>query len=84
MLSSTSDQGFLDLLRQRYDGFLSSSRPEFELEFDLNSARPASDDDVRVRRDGDAWLMERGDFRARWDPRTGRGSVRQNCQPLFS
>ena len=32
---STSDQGFLDLLRQRYAGFLSSSRPEFELEFDL-------------------------------------------------
>jgi hypothetical protein len=32
---STCDEGFLDLLRQRYDGFLSSSRPEFELEFDL-------------------------------------------------
>ena len=25
--------------------------------------------------------MERGDFRARWDPRTGRGSVRQNANP---
>ncbi len=78
---STSDQGFLDLLRQRYDGFLSSSRPQFELEFDLNSAPPASDDDVRVRRDGGAWLLERGDFRARWDPHTGRGSVRQNSNP---
>ncbi|HKM49521.1 MAG TPA: hypothetical protein VJX69_18155 [Terriglobales bacterium] len=78
---STSDQGFLDLLRQRYDGFLSSSRPQFELEFDLNSAPPASGDDVRVRRDGDAWLLERGDFRARWDPHTGRGSVRQNSNP---
>ncbi len=78
---STSDQGFLDLLRQRYDGFLSSSRPQFELEFDLQSAPPASDDDVRVRRDGDQWLVERGDFRARWDPHTGRGSVRQNSNP---
>ena len=34
---STSDKGFLDLLRRRYEGFLSSSRPEFELEFDLTA-----------------------------------------------
>jgi hypothetical protein len=78
---STGDEGFLDLLRQRYDGFLSSSRPEFELEFDLTSSGLASDDDVRVRRDGDDWLIERGDFHARWDPRSGRGSVRQNANP---
>jgi len=78
---STCDEGFLDLLRQRYAGFLSSSRPEFELEFDLTSTGTVSDDDVRVRREGGEWLMERGDFQARWDPRTGRGSVRQNANP---
>jgi len=78
---STCDDGFLDLLRQRYNGFLSSSSPEFELEFDLTSTVPVSDDDVRVRRDGDEWLIERGDFHARWDPRSGRGSVRQNANP---
>ncbi len=78
---STCDEGFLDLLRQRYAGFLSSSRPEFELEFDLTSTGPASDDDVRVRRLGSEWLLERGDFHARWDPRSGRGSVRQNANP---
>ncbi|MGB8011264.1 MAG: hypothetical protein WCF68_06610 [Terriglobales bacterium] len=78
---TTHDQGFLDLLRQRYAGFLSSSRPEFELEFDLSSTGPISDDDVRVRRDGDDWILERGDFRARWDPRSGHGSVRQNANP---
>jgi hypothetical protein len=80
---STCDDGFLDLLCQRYEGFLSSSRPEFELEFDLTSTGPVSDDDVRVRRDNndDAWILERGDFHARWDPRTGRGSVRQNANP---
>jgi hypothetical protein len=61
---STCDEGFLNLLRQRYDGFLSSSPPEFELEFDLAGTGPASDDDVRVRRniDDDEWLIERGDF----------------------
>ena len=78
---ATSDEGFLDLLRQRYDGFLSSSHPEFELEFDLTSEEPASDDDVRVRREGHEWLLQRGDFHARWDPRTGQGSVRQNANP---
>jgi hypothetical protein len=78
---STCDDGFLDLLRQRYIGFLSSSSPEFELEFDLTGTVPVSDDDVRVRRDGDEWLIERGDFHARWDPRAGRGSVRQNANP---
>jgi hypothetical protein len=78
---STCDDGFLDLLRHRYDGFLSDSRPEFELEFDLTRPVPVSDDDVRVRREGDEWLFERGDFRARWNLRTGRGSVRQNANP---
>jgi hypothetical protein len=78
---STSDEGFLDLLRRRYEGFLSASHPEFELEFDHTSTGPVSDDDVRVRRDGDEWLIERGDFHAHWDPRTGRGSVRQNANP---
>jgi hypothetical protein len=78
---STDDERFLDLVSQRYDGFLSSSHPQFELQFDLTSTGPVSDDDVRVRREGDAWLIKRGDFQARWDPRTGRGSVRQNANP---
>lgn len=87
-LSTTSDS-FLQLLRQRYDGFLSSSRPEFELEFDLTAPGPGSDDDVRVhhnkndndKNDVGAWILERGDFHARWDPHTGRGQVRQNSNP---
>jgi len=78
---STEDDGFLDLLRQRYAGFLSSSRPEFELAFDLTSPEPASDDDVRVRREGEEWLIERGDFHARWGSRSGKGRVRQNANP---
>jgi hypothetical protein len=78
---STDDDRFLDLLCQRYDGFLSSSSPEFELEFDLNSTGPRSDDDVHVRRNGEEWLLERGDFQACWDPRTGRGRVRHNANP---
>jgi hypothetical protein len=84
---ATSDERFLDLLRQRYDGFLSSSSPEFELEFDLIPTGSASEDDVRVRHNvnvnnnDDEWILERGDFRARWNPHTGRCSVRQNPNP---
>jgi hypothetical protein len=78
---STNDESFLDLLRQRYNGFLSSSLPEFELEFDLTRAGIVSDDDIQVRREGGVWLIERGDFHARWDPVTGRGTVRQNANP---
>jgi hypothetical protein len=78
---STYDEDFLALLRHRYEGFLSSSRPEFELTFDLTVTRPASDDGVRVRREGEQWLIERGDFHARWDPRTGQGRVHQNANP---
>jgi hypothetical protein len=78
---STIDDGFLQLLRRRYDGFLSSSHPEFELEFDLNRTRLPSDEDVLVRREGEEWLLQRGDFHARLDPRTGRGIVQQNSNP---
>jgi hypothetical protein len=78
---STSDDGFLALLRQRYHGFLSSSPPEFELAFDVSSTPSVSDDDIRVSRDGNDWIMKRGDFHARWDPRIGRGRVRQTANP---
>jgi len=78
---STSDENFLSLLRQRYAGFLSAASPEFELEFDLSATQTVSDDDVHVRCQDGIWLMDRGDFQARWDPRTGRGTVRQNANP---
>jgi hypothetical protein len=77
----TDDQRFLDLLRQRYSGFLSSSQPQLELDFDLISPGPVSDDDVRVSRRGAEWLLERGDFQARWDSLSGRGRVRQTPNP---
>jgi hypothetical protein len=78
---STSHAHFFDLLLQRYEGFLSTSLPEFALEFDIIDGGSASDDDVCVRRAGPEWLLQRGDFAARWDPRTGSGLVRQNANP---
>jgi hypothetical protein len=77
----TDDQRFLALLFERYAGFLSPSQPELELDFDLIEPGPVSDEEVRVRRDGTDWLLERGDFQARWDQVTGRGRVRQTSNP---
>jgi len=78
---STTDKIFYDLLLRRYEGFLSAGPGEFALNFDIIEPRAASDDDVRVRRDGEEWLLERGDFSARWDPQSGTGLVRQNANP---
>jgi hypothetical protein len=78
---NTQDEAFLDLLRRRYAGFLSSSTPELKLNFELTSPSAASDDDVQVRHEGPGWLLERGDFQVRWDPRTGQGHVRQSANP---
>jgi len=78
---STSHGHFFELLLQRYEGFLSTSAPECALEFDIVDGGAPSDDDVCVRHDGPEWLLQRGDFVARWDPRTGNGTVRQNANP---
>jgi len=77
----TSSEVFHNLLLRRYADFVSQTPAEFSLEFEIIEPRPASDDDVRVRRDGEEWLFERGDFFARWNPRDGTGSVRQNANP---
>jgi len=37
--------------------------------------------DLSVRRESGRWVMERGDFRAEWDPQCHRGWVRQTANP---
>ena len=78
---STGSEDFCDLLCRRYSGFLSSSHADYELDFTLTEPGAVSDDDVRVRRDGRLWRIERGDFQAEWDPNSGRGSVKQTANP---
>jgi hypothetical protein len=79
----TEDSGFRQLLENRYAGFISSSNPQFE--FDIELSEPAetthADDDVQVRLQDGQWLLQRGDFRARWDARAGRGHIRQSRNP---
>jgi hypothetical protein len=77
------DPAFLKLLEERYAGFVTlSGESLFELDIDLAPETAiSSDEDVRVLWDSGRWLMERGDFRAEWDPSAGRGRIRQTANP---
>ncbi len=83
ILLHTQDDSFRQLLARRYAGFVDSSAPpRFEFDIELTSP-PASapDDDVRVELRNGTWRLQRGDFRAQWDPDAGRGRIRQSANP---
>ncbi len=80
---NTTDLGFLSMLHERYAGFVNSSA-DASIEFDIDLKPPAfidPDADVRVTSRVGRWLIERGDFRAEWDPATGRGWICQSANP---
>lgn len=80
---NTDDAGFLALLEERYAGFVSAVA-DAEFEFDVELRRPAladPDADVRVTHRSGRWRMERGDFRAEWDPAARRGWIQQSLNP---
>jgi len=84
----TQDLVFRQLLEDRYTGFINSaSNPQFVFDIDLFEPTDLpgeiidADDDVRVSLEGGQWLLQRGDFRARWDAKAGRGHIRQSRNP---
>ncbi len=80
----TASRPFRRMLEERYAGFVNRSCPEplFELEVDLvPPGRVAGGGDVRVRQESGRWSIERGDFRAEWEPALRRGWVRQSPNP---
>lgn len=84
ILLRTQDPSFLQILHRRYSGFVSkNASPRFEFEVDLvpPSREMASDEDVRVTTEMGRWQLRRGDFLAQWDPRAGRGRIRQTANP---
>lgn len=82
ILLRTRDDGFREMLAQRYAGFTGcSSKPRFEFDIDLVSPMGSSDENVRVEMRDGVWRLRRGDFRAQWDPRRGRGRIRQSPNP---
>ena len=80
---NTSDADFLDMLQNRYAGFVGSSQ-HAELEFDVDLVRPGfvdPDADLRVTQRSGKWSLERGDFRAEWEPAGRTGTIRQSANP---
>ena len=84
ILLRTGDLSFRQMLADRYAGFaLGQAAPQFE--FDVELVPPGSDmesdDDVQVEMRDGLWHLQRGDFRAQWDPAAKRGSIRQSANP---
>jgi len=80
---NTIDSDFLEMLENRYAGFLSAeANAEFDLDVDLvEPAFPTRDTEVSVTHRSGRWLIERGDFRAEWEPARRSGRIRQTANP---
>lgn len=79
----TTDPAFLELLLDRYAGFVSSTE-HGDIEFDVDTRPPrCADPDapVRVTQERGRWGLERGDFRAEWDPAARWGWIQQTANP---
>lgn len=74
---------FLEQIRERYAGYLGSrDSARFDFEIELAPADAVSgDEDVCVTCQAGRWLMQRGDFRAEWNPSTARGRIQQTISP---
>jgi hypothetical protein len=83
ILLHTQDDSFRQMLARRYAGFVESAAPpRFEFDIELTApSRKAPDEDVQVKMQDGTWQLRRGDFRARWNPSAGRGSIRQSANP---
>jgi hypothetical protein len=80
---NTTDADFLDMLQNRYAGFVGSSE-HAAVEFNVDLFTPGfvdPDADVRVTQRGGKWALERGDFRAEWEPARRTGTIRQSANP---
>ena len=80
---NTADADFLAMLEDRYAGFVSAEeRAAFDFDVDLTRATFANPHaDVSVTHRSGRWFMERGDFRAEWEPATHRGWIHQSANP---
>ncbi len=79
----SANPGFIAMLEQRYAGFVAEPadagiRLDVEL---VGSVADGADEDLEVRYADGRWMINRGDFRANWDPATNRGSIRQAAYP---
>ena len=80
---NTTDPGFLAMLQDRYAGFISrSDQPEIEFDIEISSSHLSDPEaDVRVTQNQGRWTLQRGDFRAEWEPAKRCGWIRQTANP---
>lgn len=74
---------FLRQIEERYAGYV-GSESDAGFDFQIELAPPdavSADEDVRVSYDSGTWIMQRGDFRAEWNPSTARGRIQQTRNP---
>jgi hypothetical protein len=80
----TDDPSFRRLIENRYSGFVGTS-PDSHFEFDIELYEPSrpvpADDELEVKIEAGEWLLKRGDFRARWNPESRMGRIRQSRSP---
>lgn len=84
ILVRTASPEFYQVLRQRYGDYMSNIEPPAAAVFDVDIVPPqrvSEDEDLSVRFEAGRWVMERGDFRAAWNPTTGHGTIRQSANP---
>ena len=79
----SASEHFLRILDERYAGFMvQGGTPDYTFDVELTPPRDGSpDDDVRVWRSDGLWRLQRGDFRADWDPVARQGRIRQSANP---
>ncbi len=85
ILLRTQDPDFRTLLEDRYVGFVRPASLPTPFSFDVDVVKPersvSEAEELKVWIDDGVWRMERGDFRAQWDPRLGRGRILQALSP---
>lgn len=80
---STTDPAFALMLGQRYREFAQNNGPR-HCSFDVQitpGGTVTSEQDVSARREGNTWVLQRGDFHATWCPSVRRGQLRQTNNP---
>jgi len=74
---------FIRLITERYAGYVGDSEHaafKFDIEVGTPSAK-TGDEDLSVDWNSGRWLMERGDFRAEFDPAAASGRIEQTISP---
>ena len=79
----TTDAAFVRILNDRYRDYM---KPDVKagFTFRVDLVHPETfdpDSDAEVWFEGGEWRMERGDFRARWNPESCEGEIRQSANP---